>query len=390
MPRGTQGRVGRKGRPALEDGYWSSVRALFTEGVTGAGLVDFLRHEPGETLRFLTRDVNLDELRRRPWHRRYPLALWRTFVATAHRLSPPRRILFALAAPLVFLGWLRFLFVEQGFVLMRRPSFFDLVLYAATFLLFLLVLELRDKLSLKGDLEVARQIQFGLLPFAPVDRPGLRLRVAMRPANTVGGDYFDVIDLEGGRVALVVGDVAGKGMPAALLMALLQGSLQTLISAGHRGAGLVTQLNEHLCAHIPSNRLVTLFYSELDLGSGQLRYVNAGHNPPLSIRSSGIERLGATGVALGILTPTTFDEGERSLEPGERLLLYTDGIVEAVNARDEEYGEQRLVERLRGSREVSAQSMIEGIQSAVLAHAGHVRPSDDMTLMCVDRPQTGS
>ena len=105
---------------------------------------------------------------------------------------------------------------------------------AATLLLFLLVMELRDKLGLKSDLEVARQIQFGLLPFEPWERAGFTAVSAMRPANTVGGDYFDIVELGEGRVAIAVGDVAGKGMPAALLMALLQGSLRTLLTAGLR------------------------------------------------------------------------------------------------------------------------------------------------------------
>src|SRR5262249_41098380 len=150
---------------------------------------------------------------------------------------------------------------------------------AGTLLLVLLVLELRDKLALKGDLEIARQIQFGLLPFDPVERDGVAIRASMRPANTVGGDYFDVVDLEGGTFAVVVGDVAGKGMPAALLMALLQGSLRTLVTAGLRGGELIRKLNTHLCAHIPSNRLITLFYGEVDGRRGRLVYVNAGHNP---------------------------------------------------------------------------------------------------------------
>ena len=118
----------------------------------------------------------------------------------------------------------------------------------------------------------------------------------MRPANTVGGDYFDVIELDERRLAITVGDVAGKGMPAALLMALLQGSLRTLITAGLRGPELIGKLNDHLCANIPSNRLVTLFYAEYDTASGELEYVNAGHNAPFVLRADGtLQRLDATG-----------------------------------------------------------------------------------------------
>src|SRR6266568_1571663 len=115
-------------------------------------------------------------------------------------------------------------------------------------------------------------------------------------------------DLSDGRIALAMGDVAGKGMPAALLMALLQGSLRTLITAGFRGAELVRTLNDHLCANIPPNRLVTLFYAELDPARGEFHYVNAGHNAPFLLRSSGAARLGTTGVALGVVPGSAFDE----------------------------------------------------------------------------------
>ena len=151
----------------------------------------------------------------------------RFFLAVAYRLSPWRRVLFAASMLALALGWLGFAArTRRARDLSRSTRCCTLhtwLLLAATLFALLLVLELRDKLSLKGDLEVARQIQFGLLPFEPCDRDGVRIETAMRPANTVGGDYFDVIELGAGRLAIVVGDVAGKGMPAALLMALLQG-----------------------------------------------------------------------------------------------------------------------------------------------------------------------
>src|SRR6185295_644690 len=165
--------------------------------------------------------------------------------------------------------------------------------------------------------------------FAPFTRGGTSVFTAMRPANTVGGDYFDIIELSDGRIALAMGDVAGKGIPAALLMALLQGSLRTLITAGFRGADLVRTLNDHLYANIPRNRLVTLFYAEMDPTTGVFNYVNAGHNAPLLLRPTGVTRLGTTGVALGVLGGSSFEERGETLAAGERLFLYTDGITEA-------------------------------------------------------------
>jgi sigma-B regulation protein RsbU (phosphoserine phosphatase) len=265
---------------------------------------------------------------------------------------------------------------------------YDSLLIAASGLFALLALELKDKLALKGDLEVARQIQFGLLPFEPVARPGVFVSASMRPANTVGGDYFDVIDLDEHRLAVTVGDVAGKGMPAALLMALLQGSLRTLITAGLRGPELMAKLNDHLCANIPSNRLVTLFYAEYDTATGELSYVNAGHNAPFILREGGtLDRMPATGVALGIVPGARFEAVLTRLEPGERVFLYTDGVTEAFDARDTEYGEPRLGLRLDDSRLLSDRALIDAVRQDVLGFCGPVRPRDDMTFMVLTRPR---
>jgi sigma-B regulation protein RsbU (phosphoserine phosphatase) len=208
----------------------------------------------------------------------------------------------------------------------------------------------------------------------------------MRPANTVGGDYFDVIELGEGRLAIAVGDVAGKGMPAALLMALLQGSLRTLLSAGLRGSELVAKLNAHLCTNVPSNRLVTLFYGELDSATGRLDYVNAGHNPPfLMAGGRPPARLGATAMALAITTETDFPSMSVEIAPGDRLVLYTDGVTEAEDPKDREYGEARLVAWLQANREEPGRRLIDGVIAEVLEHCGSARPRDDMTLMCVGR-----
>ncbi len=375
--------------PALREEYWRSLHELFTRDVTHADLSRLLQHEVSETFRFLTREVDTTDLSGLPWWRRKPRSLVRFFLAVAYRLSPWRRVLFAASMIALGLGWFAFALylVAQGPFsidpLFRGHSW---LLVAATLFALLLVLELRDKLSLKGDLEIARQIQFGLLPFEPYDKGGVRIATAMRPANTVGGDYFDVIELGSGGLAVAVGDVAGKGMPAALLMALLQGSLRTLVSAGLRGEELVAKLNAHLCANIPSNRLITLVYAELDTQTGQLRYVNAGHNPPFLLAAGQKPaRLAATAMALGITTDTEFKEMTLELDPGDRLVLYTDGITEAEDAGDREYGDARLGAWLQANRDEPGRHLIDGVIKEVLEHCGNAAPRDDMTLMCLER-----
>jgi serine phosphatase RsbU (regulator of sigma subunit) len=383
---GTRTRPGA--RPALTEGYWQALKDLFTRDVTHAGLRQLLEYESQETFRFLTREVDVTDLAGLPWYERHPRSGWRFFLAVAFRLSPWRRVLFAASALALALAWAGFLVHLLGVGPFSTAPLFEArtyLLLAATLLFFLLTLELRDKLSLKGDLEVARQIQFGLLPFEPFEKDGVAIATVMRPANTVGGDYFDVIELGEGQLALAVGDVAGKGMPAALLMALLQGSLRTLLSAGLRGEELVAKLNAHLCSNIPSNRLITLFYAELDTATGGLRYVNAGHNPPFVLASGQLPvRLGATAMALGITTDTAFPSMTTDLGPGDRLVLYTDGVTEAEDPRDREYGEARLGAWLQANRDQPGRKLVDGVIAEVLEHCGTARPRDDMTLLCLD------
>ena len=376
---------------ASTDPDWREVQDLFTRDLTGKGFQELFGQEANETVRFFAREVPLGDLEGRPWYERYPITGWRVFLAVAHRLAPWRRVLFAVAVPIVGFAWLRYFLrmANRGSGFWAFPPLFSLdgwLLLASTCLFFLLVLELRDKLSLKGDLEIARQIQFGLLPFAPYAAADFRIETVMRPANTVGGDYFDLIELGEERLAVVIGDVAGKGMPAALLMALLQGSLRTLLTAGLRGADVVAKLNAHLCANIPSNRLVTFFYAELDRTTGALQYVNAGHNPPFILRGDGTsERLAPTAMALGILPDAPFETLSAELDPGDRILLYTDGITEAANARDEEYGEERVEAWFRDHRDDDGRALIAGLIDDVVRFASPVRPRDDMTLMTVSR-----
>ncbi len=328
--------------------------------------------------------METEDLEARPWFQRWPIAAFRLFEATAYRLSPARRMLFAIAVPLLFVAWLDYFVhgVSRGWTYSWSAAS---MLGCSSLLFALLVLELRDKLTLKGDLEVARQIQFGLLPFEPFSHGRLSARASMRPANTVGGDYFDIIDLGDERTAIVVGDVAGKGMPAALLMALLQGSLRTLLTAGLRGVPLVTRLNEHLFANIPANRLITLFYAEVGSAGGPLCYINAGHNPAIVVRpGGGTEMLPATGLALGILGDAVYEMVEVPFSAGDRLVLYTDGITEAANPADDEFGEERLRASVEMRREAATPAFVEGVLADVHAFCSGVRPRDDQTMLVLD------
>jgi serine phosphatase RsbU (regulator of sigma subunit) len=382
--------AGRGPKNFLED-IISNLRDLFTRDVTPEGLREMLHHDAHDTFRFFTREVDFEALSPLPRYKRYPRMIWEVFKALAYRLNPPRRIAFALAMFAFLLGLLQFLSfsvrVDNGGMRVQGHSGGGLWLIAIVILVFLLLLELRDKLDLKADLNIAREIQFGLVPSAPFQENQVQIHCQMRPANTVGGDYYDIIELEAAkRVAVVVGDVAGKGMPAALLMALLQGSLRTLITAGFRGSTLVSRLNDYLCVSTPQNSLVTLFYGELDTIEGRLSYVNAGHNGPfLSRQTRELERLDSTSMVLGIMNNPPFESKEAQLHPGDRLILFTDGISETFNGKNEEYGEKRLADFIQQNREMNAPLFIQTLFSEVLRFCGSVKPTDDMTLMIIER-----
>jgi phosphoserine phosphatase RsbU/P len=362
------------------------LEELFTRDVTSAGLRDLVRRDARETYRFLTSEVDVESLRTLPWFRRYPTICWKVFVALAYRLSPPRRIAFAIASFLGLIGMIQLIIFWMRYSGNEGGSWIVLLICSFALFFMLLLMELRDKLDLKGDLEIAREIQFGLVPSEPYHRDGISIHCYMRPANTVGGDYYDIIQIEEHRVGVVIGDVSGKGMPAALLMALLQGSLRTLSTAGLRGSELIAKLNRYLCANIPSNRLVTLFYGEIDPATGAMRYINAGHNAPFLMRGQGSpERLPSTSLVLGVDAGSCFEAAETRICPGDLLLLFTDGVTEAFNAKDEEYGEERLACFLRQRANLQATELIKAIVDDVLRFCDSTWPKDDITLVAITR-----
>ena len=362
--------------------FYSSLRDLFTQGVTNQALKELVKRDLLETLDFFTRTIDFASLRSRPWYKRYPGIGWETFLSLAYRLSPARRVAFAVAALSFLVGSLRLLGSSQTSY-HSGTRWWLVALMMVTALLFL---ELRDKLDLKHDLEIARDIQFGLVPPTPFQQDEITIHCHMRPANTVGGDYYDIIDIGNRNIAVVLADVAGKGMPAALLMALLQGSLRTLITAGLRGSELIRQLNTYLYINIPDGSLVTLFHGELNTTTGELHYVNAGHNAPFLVhRDQTQERLESTSVALGVLRDPTFQEQCHQIGRGDHLLLFTDGIPEAFNTEDREYGEVRLSEFLKIQTKLPQNEMLQALIRDVLSFCGEARPADDMTIMSIKR-----
>ncbi|MGA8163281.1 MAG: PP2C family protein-serine/threonine phosphatase [Acidobacteriaceae bacterium] len=230
------------------------------------------------------------------------------------------------------------------------------------------------------ELKRAREIQQMLLPSTLPQLAGVQIAGAWQPAREVGGDYFDVIQLDKDRLGICVGDVAGKGITAALLMANLQASLRAFATADSSPQVVCTKLNKFLCANIASGKFVTFFYAVLDAEARTLTYENAGHSPGLLLRSDGTtETLPGGGAVLGALPDWTYQDYTAQLQPGDQLLLSTDGITEAENAQLEEFGEERLLEAARASHGSAFEAQRAIMQQVTAFCGGNFR--DDATLL---------
>jgi sigma-B regulation protein RsbU (phosphoserine phosphatase) len=242
--------------------------------------------------------------------------------------------------------------------------------------------EVATRERITREIEIAREVQFTLLPQAPPKIPGLDLGGHCRPAKGIGGDYYDFIPLEGERaIGLAIGDIAGKGIPAALLMAGLQAALRGQALAGSRDlARVMGNINRLIYESSPANRYATFFYGEYR--NGVFAYVNAGHNSPVLLRKEGgIERLETGGPVIGLMDFAPFVEGSIEIHSGDLLLGFTDGVSECMNRSDEEWDEARLIEVLRGTRHAKAADIVTKIMSEADLFADGAKQHDDMTLI---------
>jgi phosphoserine phosphatase RsbU/P len=239
-----------------------------------------------------------------------------------------------------------------------------------------------EKKRLEEQLQIARRIQNGFLPREIPDTPGLDVAVRYRFCLEVAGDYYDIIPLPGGQTMLAVGDVSGKGAGAALLMANLQASLRTAAGVGARLTDIVARINDLICRNTPPEEFITFFAAVFDPVSSNLTYVNAGHNPPLLLRENGsILQLDVGGLILGMTPCIQYLEDTVRIERGDLLLLYTDGVSEAMDAAEVEFGVERMVDIARKSTDHRPTAVLDAIDSRVLAFHGSDILEDDYTLL---------
>jgi sigma-B regulation protein RsbU (phosphoserine phosphatase) len=240
--------------------------------------------------------------------------------------------------------------------------------------------------AMAKDMEQAALIQKALLPSQPPAIPGLDIAGKTTACRTVGGDYFDYLTFPDGRVGVLVGDVAGKGMPASLLMSSLQARVQVLFEEADDLARKITRLNKAICSNCPDNRFITFFMTVVNAATGELVYTNAGHNPPVLVRAAGgFDTLKGGGVILGILPSATYKETLAQMESGDVLVLFSDGVTEAANPADEDFGEERLGSLVESLRNRPASEIVEAIEVAVNDFTQGAPAADDITVVVVRR-----
>ena len=243
-----------------------------------------------------------------------------------------------------------------------------------------------EKERLEREIELASEIQRSILPKGVPDLPGYSLAGWNRPARHIGGDYFDFFRLPGGRLAVVVGDVSGKGVPAALLVSTLHSALHLLTDRSGLGPELFARLNEHVLASSAPNKFITLLVADLDPESGEMTYLNAGHNPGLLLRADGeVVQLRTGGLPIGLLAGATYRAEQLHLAPGDLLCLYSDGITEASARDDEEFGIERLASLLAARREAPLEAIVREIDAETTAFADEAPQGDDQTVVLLRR-----
>jgi len=257
-------------------------------------------------------------------------------------------------------------------------------LIAVLGLIVLLALELAERVTMKRDLEIARDIQSWLLPDSPPEVPGLELAFSTRPANTVGGDYYDAFYRSSGAderpLVIIVADVAGKSVPAALLMACFQASLRTLAAGPASFEEQVRALNQQICAHsLSGRRFTTAFWAEFRPRERQLTYVSAGHPPAVLVRSTGLEMLDRGGIPFGVDPQARYEIDTVQMEAEDLLVVYTDGVPDATNAQGDDFATQRLLQGLNAMRDDGAEDVRRTLAARVDSFVGSARQVDDMT-----------
>jgi phosphoserine phosphatase RsbU/P len=360
--------------------FWQRV----TEGMELNQLWSQFRKDAHSSYRLYSQDVDPTRIEGASHSHHFFGVAKQFFWAIVEKLTPARRVLLLLALVLIIVPGGEWTLITKSHEV--KVFALDFHFWGGLLMFVLLVLEVADRVVMKRDLQIAKEIQAWLLPSQPPSVPGLEIAFATRPANTVAGDYYDVFaraSAEPGSntFLIAVADVAGKSIPAAMLMATFQASLKTLSSTHGPLTELVARMNRYACSNSQrGRRFTTAFIAEYEPLSRRLIYVNAGHNNPILRRRAGsIERLEAGGVPLGVMEDATYESGESILQPGDWLAIFTDGVIEAENTQQQEYGEARFIGILHSGVMTTPDVLLQSILTDLDRFAGNAPQHDDVT-----------
>lgn len=365
--------------------FWQRV----TDGIRLDELWDQFHADARSSYKLYSKDIDSSATPGVGRGKRFLSIATQFFWAVIEKLTPGRRILLLVALVLLILPsgeatWES----SPGHV---KLLVFDGHFWGGLVLLLLLFLEIADRVVMKRDLQIAKEIQAWLLPAKPPQVPGLGIAFATRPANTVAGDYYDVFcctspDSPDGSFMIAIADVAGKSIPAALLMATFQASLKTLAGTTKSLTDLVGRMNTYACTNSQNGRrFTTAFIAEYNPASRSMSYVNAGHNAPILRRQAGaVERMDTGGIPLGILDNATYESGSVTMQSGDWLVLFTDGVIEAEDARTTDYGEERLLRMLHANAAVTPPDLLNTIMLDLDRFVGNTPQHDDITLLLLN------
>jgi len=362
--------------------FWQRV----TEGLAISDLWSQFRRDAESGYRLYSKEVDRTRVEGATHGDHFLRVASQYFWAIIEKLTPARRVLLLIALVLVFLPGGEWTFETQRHTV--KVFALDFHFYGGLLMFVLLILEVGDRVVMKRDLQIAKEIQAWLLPSEPPKIDGLEIAFATRPANTVAGDYYDVFarpsDSGAPTYLMAVADVAGKSVPAAMLMATFQASLKTLSNTPGSLTELAARMNQYACSSSQKGRrFTTAFIAEYDPMSRRLIYVNAGHNNPILRRSTGaMERLEAGGIPFGIME-TPYQSGECTLQQGDWLAIFTDGVIEAENTQQQEYGEIRFMTLLHSGVMLSPQMLLNSILTDLDRFVGSAPQHDDVTCLLV-------
>jgi len=382
---GPQGQARYK--PSFKDQaeqFWLRV----TEGMALSQLWSQFRRDAQSSYRLYSQEVDRTRVEGVPDAKHALRVAGQFFWAIIEKLTPARRVLLLVALLLVIIPGGEWTWTTRSHEV--KVFALDFHFYGGILLFVLLILEVGDRVVMKRDLQIAKEIQAWLLPAEPPNVPGLEIAFTTRPANTVAGDYYDVFarqprDAGASTFLIAVADVAGKSVPAAMLMATFQASLKTLSSIPGSLTDLASRMNRYACSNSQNGRrFTTAFIAEYDSASRRLTYVNAGHNNPVLRRKTGaIERLDAGGVPLGIMDGAPYLSGQCILEPGDWLAVFTDGVIEAENIAQQEYGEIRFITMLHSGVLLAPGMLLNSILADLDRFVGNAPQHDDVTCVLI-------